>query len=195
MKRKHHLVTAGGIGIVVVIVVVLTGLGRRGGYIGLSNGGFVRITCSRDNCRLFYQSRDGETGTIAFVESSILQLDEAHVAFIAPAPGGKCLLILYDADVHYRLVRVDPTRPFNKFPENSYLSHIVHSSPWKIEEGTSNDWEEVCSYLKTVSQNTFNQQAATKLDLGIARFHYQREELVSEVERQIYNCFVSKIYG
>jgi hypothetical protein len=187
MKSKHYLVIAGGISLGLVIVLVLMGVARRSVGVGLSNGGSARITFSKNSCKIVYQPRDGEAGTVAFYASSILQLDTGQPAFMAPATDSHCLLILYDADVHYRLVRVDPSKPFTRFPENSYLSYIVQSSPWKIEEGTSNDWEEVCSYLKTVPQKSFNREAITTLDLGLARFHYRRQELLSEVEREIYN--------
>ena len=183
MKRNHYLAAAGGI----ALVALLTWLICRSGHVELSNGGFIRISYSKDSCRLFYQPRDGEAGTIAFLELSILHLDEGHLAFIAPAADGNCLLVLYDADVHYRLVRVDPTKPFTKFPENSFLGYIVQSSPWKIDEGTSNDWEEVWWYLRTVPPKAFNRQSATTLNFGVARFHYERKELLSEVEREIYN--------
>lgn len=187
MKKKHHLLIAGGIALGVVVIAVLVGMFCRSNDVGLSNGGFVHITYSKDSCRLFYQPRDREAGTIAFLELSILHLDEAHLAFIAPAADGNCLLILYDADIHYRLIRVDPSKQFDNFPESSYLHYIVQSSPWKIEEGTSNDWQEVGSYLKTVPQKVFDHQAATTFDLGIARFHYKRKELIAEIEREIDN--------
>jgi len=199
MKRKHYLIAAGSIALGVVIVVVLMGLVHRSIEVRLSNGGFVRIRSpsiwsSKDGCRIIYRPRDGGAGTIVFTESSIIQVESAQPAFIAPAADNNCLLILYDADVHYRLVRIDPAKPFNKFPDDSYLHYIVQSSPWKIDEGTSNDWEEVCSYLKTVPQKTFNQQAVTTVDLGVARAHYQREELLSEVERELYNTKHGWVY-
>ncbi len=139
MKRKHYLVIAGGISLGLVIVVVLMGVARRSVGVGLSNGGSARIAFSKNSCKIIYQPRDGEAGTVTFYASSILQLDTGQPALIAPATDSHCLLILYDADVHYRLVRVDPSKSFTRFPENSYLSYIVQSSPWKIEEGTSND--------------------------------------------------------
>jgi len=202
MKRKHYLFTAGGIALGALIVVMLMGLIRRSTDVELSNGGFVRITppsvwssfLSKEGCKILYRPRDGKAGTVTFFESSIFQLDNGQPALIVPVADSDCLLILYDADVHYRLVRLDTTKPFNKFPDNSYLSYIVQSSPWKIEEGTSNDWEKVCSYLTTVPQNIFNQQAVTTVDLGVARFHYRRKELLSEVNREIYNTKHGYVY-
>ena len=199
MKRKYYLISAGSIALGVVIVVVLMGLVHRSSEVGLSNGGFVHITppsiwSSKDGCKIVYQPRDKKAGTVTFFESSIFQLDDGQPAFIVPAADSDCLLILYDADVHYRLVRINPNKPFDKFSDNSYLSYIVQSSTWGIEEGTSNDWEEVCWYLKTVPQKTFNQQAVTTVDLGVARFHYRREELLSEVKREIYNTKHGYVY-
>lgn len=191
MKRKRYLYKVGGIALGVTIIVMLMGLIRRGADVRLSNGGLVRIAppsiwSSRDDCKIIYHTGDGRTGTVVFLKEPILQPEVAQPAFIVPAADNNCLLILYDADVHYRLVRIDPTKPSNTFPENSYLNYIVKSSPWKVEEGTSNDWEEVHSYLKTVPQKLFSQQTLTTIDFGIARFHYGREELLSEVEREIY---------
>ena len=120
---------------------------------------------------------------MTFLWTSVFDLEDGQPAFVAPVAENDGLLILYDADYNYRLVRVDPTEPFNKFADDSYLNYIVQSSPWKIEEGTSHDWEEVHSYLRTVPQRTFNQQAVTTVDLGFGRFHYQREELLSGVKQ------------
>lgn len=161
----------------------------------LSSGGRVRITppsfwgscLSKEGCKIVYRPRDGEAGTVTFWESSPLQLDDGQPAMIIPAAGSNCLLILYDADVQYRLVKVNPSKPSTKFAEGSYLNYIILSSPWEIEEGTSNDWGEVRSYLKAVPQTTFDQQAVTTCDFGVVRLHYGREELLSGVERAIYN--------
>jgi hypothetical protein len=113
---------------------------------------------------------------------------------VMPGADGQHLLFLYYADVHYRLMRVDPNRPSVSFPSGSYLNYIVLSSPWDVEEGTSNDWEEAHSYLKTVSQSVFDQQAVTTCDFGVVRLHYQRGELLSEVEREIYNSQHGLVY-
>jgi len=199
MKRKYYLITAGSIALGVVIVIVLMGLVYRSIAVGLSNGGFVRVTppsiwSSKDGCKILYQPRGGKAGTVTFFESSIFQLDVGQPALIVPTADSDSLLILYDADVHYRLVRIDPNKPFDKFSGNSYLSYIVQSSPWRIDEGTSNDWQEVCSYLKSVPQITFDKQVLTTVDFGVARFHYRRGDLLSEVQREIYNTKHGYVY-
>lgn len=111
-----------------------------------------------------------------------------------PVADGQHLLFLYDADVHYRLMRVDLNRQSVGLPSASYLNYIVLSSSWNVEEGTSNDWEEAYSYLKTVPQSVFDRQAVTTCDLGVVRLRYQRGELLSEVEREIYNSQHGLVY-
>jgi len=104
-----------------------------------------------------------------------------------PAADGKTLLCLYYADVMFRLMKIDPTKKPKPYPQNSYLNYIVLASSWDIEAGTTNDWHEVSEYLKKVSPNTFDQEAGRKLDLGIFRSHFGREELLGVVEHQIKN--------
>lgn len=180
-------------------VVVLTWLVGRRTNIELSNGEIVRITSesvwsSKESCNIIYRPRNGKVGTVILLESSVFRLDVAQPAFIAPSADNNCLLVLYDADVRYRLLKIDPTKPFSKFPDNSYLNYIVQSSPWHIEEGTSNDWAEVHSYLKNAPQAAINRQALTTIDLGIVWFHYRRKDLISDVERQIYNLEYVRTY-
>jgi hypothetical protein len=121
-----------------------------------------------------------------------LQDSDSQLAMIMPASDGKSLLCLYDADVVLHLMRIDPTEKFKPFLKNSYLNWIVLASSWDVKPGTTNDWQEVSEYLKTVSSDTFKQEAGTKLDLGISRFRYEKDELLLVVKQQIKNM---QLYG
>jgi len=195
-KNKNRLwLIVGGIALGLVVIVVLMGMIHRSVEVRLSNGGFVRITPAslwgaclfKTGCKIVYQPKDGEVGTVVLLQDS-----DSQLAMIMPASDGKSLLCLYDADVVLRLMRIDPTKKSKPFPEKSYLNWIVLASSWDVEPGTTNDWQEVSEYLKTVSPDTFNQEAGTKLDLGISRSHYEKDELLPVVERQINNM---QLYG
>ena len=119
---------------------------------------------------------------------------DSGLAMVMPAADGQGLLFLYDADVHYRIMRIDPDRQSAGFPSGSYLNYIVLSCPWNVEEGASNDWVAAYSYLEAVPQNVLDRQAATKLDFGIVRLHYSRGELLSEIERESRNVQHGWVY-
>lgn len=195
-KKKNRLLPiVGGIGIGLVVVIALIGMIHRSVEVRLSNGGFVRITPAslwgsclfKTGCKIVYQPKDGKVGTVVLLQDS-----DSQLAMIMPAPDGKSLLCLYDADVVLRLMRIDPAKTFKPFPEKSYLNWIVLASSWDVEQGTTNDWQEVSEYLRTVSPDIFHQEAGTKLDLGISRSHYEKDDLLPVVERQINNM---QLYG
>jgi hypothetical protein len=195
-KKKNRLLPiAGGIGIGLVVVIALIGMIHRSVEVQLSNGGFIRTTPAslwgsyffKTGCKIVYHPKDGEVGTVVLLQDS-----DSQPAMVMPAADGKSLLCLYDADVVLRLMRIDPTRKSKPFPEKSYLNWIVLASSWDVETGTTNDWQEVFEHIKAVSPDTFNQEAGTKLDLGISRSHYEKDELLPVVERQIKNM---QLYG
>jgi hypothetical protein len=187
--RTLLFVIVGGMGLVMG-GIVLMGMIHRNVETQLSNGGTIRITpasaltslSSEASCKMVYKPKNGKVGEI-----SLLQDSDSCLAMVMPAKDGKCLLGLYYADVHYRLIRIDPTAPSRTFPEGSYLNKIILSSPWNIEEGTSNDWEEVHMYLKTVPQVILKKEVLPTEELGVFSPYFDRETLLSEVEREIYN--------
>jgi hypothetical protein len=194
-KTNRLLPIVGGIGIGLVVVIALIGMIHRSVEVRLSNGGFVRITPAslwgsclfKTGCKIVYQPKDGKVGTVVLLQDS-----DSQLAMIMPASDGKSLLCLYDADVVLRLMRIDPAKNFKPFPEKSFSNWIVLASSWDVEQGTTNDWQEVSEYLRTVSPDIFNQEAGTKLDLGISRSHYEKDDLLPVVERQINNM---QLYG
>jgi hypothetical protein len=163
----------------------------------LSDGTVIKTTCpsifassgSNANCKIVCRTKSGNVGTITLLEDS-----DSGLAMVMPGADGQHLLFLYYADVRYRLMRIDLNRQPTGFRSDSYLNYIVLSSSWNVEEGTSKDWEEAHSYLKEVPQSVFDRQAVTTCDLGVVRFHHQREELLSEVERQINNSKHGWVY-
>jgi len=179
------------------MVVAMSTCIRRTNEFSSGSGGLVRVKPAsllrsflpKARCSIEYQPKSGGSGTIVLSQSL-----DGQVAMVIPGTNGDYLLCLYYADVHYRLMKIDPHQQFAPFPKNSYLNYIILTTPWNIEEGTSNDWEEAHSYLKAVPQSTFDQQAGTTYDLGIVRFHFQREELLAEVEREIYNSQHGLVY-
>ena len=179
------------------IILVFVVFSHKGRITTLSNGTVVQITpawtcatlCSKASCKVVCRTKSGNIGTISFLQDS-----DSCPAMVMPAADGQCLLFLYDADVHYRLMRIDPNRQSVPFPSDSYLNYVVLSSSWKIEEGTSNDWEEAYSYLKTVPQSVFDQEVVGTWDLVFVRLHYQKEELLSEVKREIRNSQHGWVY-
>jgi len=185
------------IGLVFGIIVAFVAFSHRGLETTLGNGTTVQIMpasifasfCSKASCKIVCRTKSGNAGTI-----NLLQDSDSCLAMVIPAADGQHLLFLYDADVHYRLMRIDPNKQLAGFPSASYLNYIVLSSTWNIEEGTSNDWEEAHSYLKTVPQSVFDRQAVTTCDLGVMHLRYQRGELLSEVEREIYNSQHGWVY-
>lgn len=185
------------VGLLLGSVLVIVALTCRSFETKLANGTFILITpastlasfCCETSSRIDCRTKGGNRGTI-----TLLQDSDSCLAMVMPGAEGDELLILYYADVHYRLMRIDPTKPSSKFQNGSYLNYIVLTSPWSIEEGTSNDWEEVHSYLKAVPQDVFDRQACATFDLGVVRQQFQRGELLSEVEREIYNSQRGWVY-
>jgi hypothetical protein len=176
--------------VLAILLLMLMGLIHRSFKIVFDNGAFAQVTPAslwkacflKGSCKIIYQPREGESGI-----ATILQTSDSQLAMIMLAADGKSLLCLYDADVDLRLMRFDPTKKAIKFPPNSYLNYIIIASSWSVEQGTSNDWHEVSEYLKKVPPSAFNQQAGTKLDLGVFRIHYERDDLLSVVGSQITN--------
>ena len=194
-QRKRLLVITVSIGLGLSVFIVLIGSIRRSVELSLSNGGYICVTppslwgtfLSKSSWKIFYRPKDGEAGTVILLGDTPLQLEAGQPAMIIPAANGKTLLCLYYADVLYRLMRIDQTQKSKPFPKDSYLNYIVLGSSWDIKPGTTNDWYEVAEYLKTVPLSTYNKEALTTLDLGIWRFYFSREDLLSAVELQITN--------
>ncbi|MGO8931766.1 MAG: hypothetical protein ACLQU3_33340 [Limisphaerales bacterium] len=187
--RALLLFIVGSVGLVMGGIMLLLVI-HRTVEAQLSNGGVIRITpafaltalLTEASCKIVYQPKNGEVGVI-----SLLQDSDGCLAMVMPAKDGKCLLALYYADVHYRLIRIDPAAQSRTFHEGSYLNYISLASPWNIEEGTSNDWEEVHMYLKTVPQDILKREVLPTQELGVFSSYFDRETLLSEVEREIYN--------
>ena len=156
----------------------------------LSNGTIVKVTppttlaslCTETRCKVDCRTKSGSAGTINLLEDS-----DSCLAFMMPASDGEGLLFLYYADVHFYLMRVNPEHETVAFPTGSYLPYIVLSSPWEIEEGTRKDWAQIRSYLENVPQEIFDRQSVTMSDLGFVQLHFEREKLLSEVNREINN--------
>jgi hypothetical protein len=188
--KKSHLATLALVGLGLTCIIILLGLIRRTGKVSLSNGAIVSTIpasfwatwLSQASCKVVYQPSDRQSGTVVFLQNT-----DSRVAMVMPASDGKSLFCLYCADVLFRLVKIDPTQEPEPLPKDSYLHYIVLASSYHIEAGTSNDWREVCEYLKTVPTNTFNEEAATTYDLGIVRLHFERKDLLPAVEQQIEN--------
>ena len=174
-----------------VAAVALMGLVRRSIDVPFGNGGFVRITpaslwgsCrSGADCKIFYHPSDGESGTVALWQDFA---DRPIVVTLAA--NGKALLCLYNFDVDLRLLRIDSTQNPEPFPSKSRLDTIVCSSPWHVESGTTNDWQEMSDYLKSLLSEAFKRQAVPAYDLGVMRFglgQETRENLLRRMEEQI----------
>ena len=190
VKKNRLSLIAIGVCFGLAVAIVVMGMFHRSVDVRLGNGGLIRITPAsllgscllKTGCTIVYQSKDGEVGKVVLLQDS-----DSQLAMIMPASDGKSLLCLYDADVVLRLMKIDPTKKFSPFPKESYLNWIVLASTWDVKTGTTNDWQEVSEHLKTVSPEIFNQEAGPKLDLGISRSHYEKDELLPVVERQINN--------
>lgn len=186
-----------GIGILVVAAVTIGAFGTRSCEIKLSDGTVLQVTpaptlaslCSEASDKIVCRTKDGKVGTINLLDDS-----DSGLAMVMPGMGDNCLLFLYYADVHYRLMRVDLNKKSSPFTSGSYLNYIVLSSDWNVEEGTSNDWEAAYSNLTTVPKNVFNQQAVTTYLLGIVPTQYRRDDLRSEVKREINNTQHGWVY-
>lgn len=190
-KKGRSLFIAGIVVLALTVAVVLMGLIHRDVDVSLSNGGFIRITptslwgsCgSGAGCRIFYRSSGGESGAV------VLWQDFADKPIIVvPATDGKTLLCLYNFDVDLRLLKIDPTQNPKPFPPKSRLDTIVCSSPWHVESGTTNDWQEMSDYLKSLPSDAFKRRAVPAFGLGVMRFglgQEARENLLRRMEEQI----------
>jgi hypothetical protein len=193
-KKKRLLFIAGSIGFGLTVVIVLMGLIHRSTDLLLNDGGFIHITptslwgsyMSRAGCKIVYKTKDGEVGSIILFQNFL----NCQPAMITPGAEGKTFLCLYETDTYLCLLKIDPTKRPKQFLPKSDLNWIVLASSWDVESGTTNDWQEIRDYLKTVPLNTFSQEAVTTLDLGFIRLglgQYRKENLLQVVEQQIKN--------
>jgi hypothetical protein len=97
----------------------------------------------------------------------------------------KTLLCLYNFDVDLRLLRIDPAKSPKPFSSESRLDAIVCASPWYIEAGTTNDWQEMLDYLKKLPSGAFKSQSVPTFDLGIISLHGSPESIQQRIEGQI----------
>lgn len=190
-KRKHPWAKVLALCLLLVIAIASMGLIRRSINLPFGNGSFVRVTpasfwssCgSGSSCKIFYRPSDGESGTVALWQDFA---DRPVIVMLAT--NGKALLCLYNFDIDLRLLEIDPTQNSNPFSTKSHLDAIVCSSPWHIESGTTNDWQEMLDYLKNLPADTFKHQAVPAYDLGLMRFglgQEARENLLQRIEKQI----------
>ncbi len=194
---KRRLIIIGGIILGMLALFVPAVLIHRNYAITLDNGTSIHVSpasfwdswFSEAHCDIFYRPKNGIAGMI-----SLLQDSDSSLAMVMPAEDGKCLLGLYYADVHYRLIRIDPTAQSRQFPKDSYLNYIILSTPWNIQEGTSNDWEEVQRYLKTVPQHILKKEVLHTDELGALSPSFDKKSLLSEVNREIYYSQHGLIY-
>ncbi len=179
-SKKGPLLIAAFIGFWLVVIIVSMGLIPRTSEVSWSNAGVIRVTPApfltslmcETSCKIVYQPKNGQSGTIVLLEDS-----DSQPAMIIPAADGKTFLCLYYADVLYRLMRVDPSKRPTPFPPQNYLNYIVLSSSCHIEPGTADDWHQASEYVKAVPADVFNQQS-----LG-----FRRQVLSSGVNQTIWN--------
>lgn len=171
-----------------VAVIVLMGFVSRSIKVPLNNGGAAQMkpaslwgsVCGAERCSINYQPKDGEAGTVLLWQDFF-----DRPIIVIPAPDDKVLLCLYDFDVDLRLLRIDPTKSPKPFPPKSNLDAIVCASPWCIETGTTNDWQEMLDYLKSLPSGAFKRQSVPAYDLGIIRLHGSPEYIQQWMEGQI----------
>ena len=190
-NRRLWLFAFGPIIIIMLAGFILAGSVSRTIKLQLRNGGSVRITpaslwntCKADSsCKICYQMDGEEPGTVSLWQDFF---DEPII--VISSNDGKTLLCLYDFDVDLRLLRFDPTRNPKPFLPQSRLDTIVCASPWYVEAGTTNDWQEILDYLKNLTPGDFSHQAIPIHDFGILRFgvgESARQNLLRGIEEQI----------
>jgi hypothetical protein len=188
--RHRSLAVAMCIGLGMLIVILLTALFQRTRKLSLANGDVINITLapvvvsllSETSCKIVYQPQHGTNETIVLLQDS-----DSRPAMLIPAADGETFFCLYYADVRYRLMKIEPSKSPTSFSKTSYLSFIVISSSCHIESATTNEWYEVLQYLKTAPHKAFEQDACTIYDLGVWRYHFDRQELSDAVQNQIDN--------
>ena len=162
------------------IIIVLLRLGWSFRNIPLSTGDSICITQStlvrplflKSSCEIVYRTTHGEGTSL-----SLLRDSDNEPAMVIPSADGRTFLCLYCADIFYRLIKVDPRKPPSMFTGSSYLNFIVRSTSCHVESGTIDDWEDLSKYLKSVSNDVFDQES-----LG-----FTRAVLISGVDLQIVN--------
>jgi hypothetical protein len=190
-ERKRPWATVWTLGLLLVVAIASMGLVRRSIDLSFGNGSFVRVTpaslwssCgSGSSSKIFYHPNGVKSGTVALWQDFA---DRPIIVMLAT--NGEALLCLYNFDVDLRLLKIDPTQNPKPFQPNSRLDAIVCSSPWHVESGTTNDWQEMSDYLRGLSSDAFKRQTVPAYDLGVMRFglgQEARENLLRRVEEQI----------
>jgi hypothetical protein len=173
------------VGLVLMIALIVIGSTQRSFDVSLSNGGHVRITPaptlrslkSGATTKIFYQPISGHAGEVVLWDDFF-----DHPLIVLPATDTNVLLCLYDFDVDLRLLRIDPAKNFKPLPTGSPIGAIICSSPWQIEPGTIEDWQETQRYLKQVSKSRFRRQSVPAIGFGIFRIPLSRDALLNRLE-------------
>jgi hypothetical protein len=148
-----------------LVVFIAADFSGRDGDVPLSSGDHVHIKSAStwalvrgSYCRLTWQPKDGEVGTVDFWQDLVHGL-----IAIMPAANTNVILCLYEFDTDLRLIRVDATTRFRSLSlkNSTCLSATVCSPCWNVEEADIAEWRYALNYLKN--------SPARLLDRSVAR--------------------------
>jgi len=138
----------------------------HGGFISVKPGSMLGLWRS-GTCRIRYYSSRGVQGTV------LLSHDwNSSPVLVLPTEDDKSLFCLCGLeDVGVYLVKIDTTKPFDGISVgfNTHMSEIIRNSPWKVEDGTVEDWKAVYSMVSRMSKREYDQAVIPRYDLGIKR--------------------------
>jgi hypothetical protein len=169
-----------------MLLIGLPGIARM----SLGNGGSVIVTSppllkaiGGATCRIEYRTPAAGKGDIVlwrdFVNIPILIMaDVTNGAFFC----------LYHFDTDLRLLRIDPSHKFTRFPSENWscLKNVVCSSTAGIKEANLSEWQRAFEILDRMSSGQFKQQRIPIYDLHLFSFGMGIHDVHRDMEFQIH---------
>ncbi len=174
------------------LAVVLTGLSVTT-RIPLGNKTFVRVrtpsfwkALSGAPCALDYRSALGRGESVGTIT---LWRDLVNMPTLLIADGNDgSFFCLYQFDMDWRLLRIDPRRRFVSFPSDNWscLSNEVCSTPWEIKEADLSEWQRSLATVVRMSSSEFKRQRIPIYTLAGLRLGDSRNTVQTVMEIRIH---------
>jgi hypothetical protein len=161
--RWQKYVAAAVCGLVILVALTVVFFPRsitmpmKGGYVvRIVPAPYYRIVThivTSTKCVIYFDSSSSPSNTVelaeAYFNSPILVVQSTNV---------NTFWCIYDNDVDWQLLRINPTHPFRPIPKHNPIQSLVLRSTCEVErvvKADTNDWEFVAATLESMSSSQY----------------------------------------